>query len=427
MSSFLASIFLGDIAPIDIGDVCGMNLWHVKTGQWHEDLLGLAAGGPEHVDDLKRKLGHVSEDGGGQLGTISSYFVNRYGFNPGCEIAPFTGDNPATILSLPLREGDAMVSLGTSTTFLMSTKEYRPDPAYHLMNHPTTPGLYMFMLCYKNGSLAREQIRDSINTNEDPGVKAFVSEVSVQPSAKPQYDQWAAFNASVLRTPALCCLDSTFYPYNIGLYFPLREIVPNVKPGRWCYSYHGSESSSSSKGRLDRIHDPDSEINPLHHPRMIIESQLLALRLRSKNALMSPEKVRALPKTPGEDLRPETVQARPLLPAQPRKIFLVGGASVNPVIARLAGDVLGGSEGVYRLELSGNACALGAAYKAVWARERKEDQTFEELISGRWSEEDFVVKVDEGYREGVFELYSDAVPGFERMEQEVVQGMVDGD
>lgn len=127
-----------------------MNLWDVKKGRWNERLLQMTAGSTDTLD-LKCKLGDVPEDGGCNLGNVSSYFVDRFGFNPACIIAPFTGDNPSTILALPLRPMDAIVSLGTSTTFLMSTPHYKPDPAVHFFNHPTTAGLYMFMLCYKNG------------------------------------------------------------------------------------------------------------------------------------------------------------------------------------------------------------------------------------------------------------------------------------
>ncbi|KAK0261640.1 hypothetical protein B0A54_12432 [Friedmanniomyces endolithicus] len=59
VSSFLASVFLGKIAPIDISDVTGMNLWSVSEGAWDDDLLELAAGSTAAVPELKRKLGHV--------------------------------------------------------------------------------------------------------------------------------------------------------------------------------------------------------------------------------------------------------------------------------------------------------------------------------------------------------------------------------
>lgn len=93
VSSFLASIFLGKIAPIDISDVCGMNLWDIKAGKYNEKLMTLAAGSSD-TTDLESKLGHVPEDGGGSFGSVSPYFVERYCFNPSCVIAPFTGDNP---------------------------------------------------------------------------------------------------------------------------------------------------------------------------------------------------------------------------------------------------------------------------------------------------------------------------------------------
>src|ERR1700712_2402115 len=101
VSSFLASVFLGKIAPIDISDVCGMNLWDIKAGAWSEPLLKLAAGS-DGLESLKQKLGEVREDGGGSMGPVSSYYVRRYNFAPDCGIAPFTGDNPSTILALPL-------------------------------------------------------------------------------------------------------------------------------------------------------------------------------------------------------------------------------------------------------------------------------------------------------------------------------------
>ena len=133
VSSFLASIFLGRIAPIDIADACGMNLFDIRTGSYNQKLMALAAGSSK-TGDLESKLGHVPEDGGGTFGGISQYFIQRFGFHPSCTIAPFTGDNPSTMLALPLRPLDAIVSLGTSTTFLMSTPHYKPDPVVHFMN-----------------------------------------------------------------------------------------------------------------------------------------------------------------------------------------------------------------------------------------------------------------------------------------------------
>ena len=364
---------MGKIAPFDISDVCGMNLWDINAGAWCEPLLKLAAG-DDSLDSLKSKLGTVREDGGGSMGTISSYFVKRYSFPSDCGIAPFTGDNPATILALPLRPLDAIVSLGTSTTFLMSTPKYVPDPAYHFFNHPTTAGLYMFMLCYKNGGLAREKIRDALpaSTTSDP---------------------WSTFNKLALETPPLG-QSSPSGPAKLALYFPLPEIVPNVRAGTWRYT-------CASNGSNLQVEGADLQWPPSSDARAIVESQILSLRLRSQKLVHSPSAG---------------------FPPQPRRIYLVGGGSLNPAIARIIGDVLGGTEGVWKLDVGGNACALGGAYKAVWAIERTEGETFEKLIGERWRESEAVEKVDMGYREVEFKRYGDVLGTFEEMESRVLEG-----
>ncbi|KAL1839938.1 hypothetical protein VTJ49DRAFT_982 [Mycothermus thermophilus] len=382
VSSFLASLFLGSVAPIDISDVCGMDLWDIPGNDWSEPLLELTAGGADGAAELRRKLGEVRRDGGGSIGSISHYFTTRYGFSPDCQVAPFTGDNPATILALPLRPLDAIVSLGTSTTFLMSTPVYKPDPSYHFFNHPTTPGQYMFMLCYKNGSLAREKVRDAL-----PGTAAAKASGN---------DPWSAFNSAALATPPLDVRSPSTDRAKLGLYFDLPEIVPNIRAGTWRFTCSPTDGSDLREETTTTTAWPTET-----DPRIIVESQALSMRLRSQKLVHSP---------------------RDGLPAQPRRVYLVGGGSLNPAIAQVLGDVLGGADGVYRLDVGGNACALGGAYKAVWAMEREsEKQTFDEFLGGRWKEEGAIQKVGEGYREGVFEAYGRVLPAFEEMEGRVLE------
>ena len=372
VSSFIASIFLGAIAPLDISDVCGMNLWDIQNDQWQKDLLELVAGSKDNVQTLEEQLGPHPVAGGEQLGTISKYFVERYGFSKDAKVIASSGDNPATIIALPLRQNDAIVSLGTSTTFLMSTPEYKPDPATHFFNHPTTAGLYMFMLCYKNGGLAREMVRDEIDGKHGTS----------------EQNSWDKFDKYLLDTPPLAQSSETG-PANIGLYFPRPEIVPNLPAGHWHFSLD-PKSNKPQELKDFSLQDP-------MNARLIVESQLLSLRLRSSALVQKPS---------------------PSLPAQPRRIYLVGGGSRNKAIAKLAGEVLGGSEGVYKLDVGENACALGAAYKAVWAVEREsESQTFEDFIGLRWDEAEFAVKVAEGYQKGVWERYGDVLGAFREMEE----------
>lgn len=352
-----------------------MNLWDIKAGAWNEQLLSLASGSSD-TTGLRNKLGNVPEDGGGSFGSISNYFVDRYGFNSSCRVIPFTGDNPSTILALPLQPLDAIVSLGTSTTFLMSTPHYKPDPSVHFMNHPTTPGLYMFMLCYKNGGLAREQVRNSLGSVANPGPEPWVT-----------FDQKASSSTPMGQ-------QNEGQPVKLGLYFPRPEIVPNVRAGTWRFTYEPSSQVLSENEYAWNL--------PADDARAIIESQMLSLRLRSQDLVEPPQDKS--------------------LPAQPRRIYLVGGGSRNAAIAKIAGEVLGGVEGVYRLDVGENACALGAAYKAVWASERKEGETFEQLIGDRWNEEDFIDRIADGYQKGIFERYAEGVRGLAAAEKEILKG-----
>ncbi|KAI9897238.1 hypothetical protein N3K66_008260 [Trichothecium roseum] len=374
VSSWLASVLMGKVAPLDVSDVCGMNLWDMRSQSYSQELLLLAAGGEKAAaDDLRAKLGEPCMDGGASLGAVSPYFVRRYGFHPDCRITPFTGDNPATILALPLRPLDAIVSLGTSTTFLMNTPVYKPDGAYHFFNHPTTRDHYMFMLCYKNGGLAREKVRDQLPKPKDTTGSAV----------------WDNFNKAVLDTPPLGAADEADRA-KLGLYFPLRETVPNLQAGTYRFT---SKADGTDLRRSSGEWDPEADA------RAIVESQALSMRLRSRNLVHSPD---------GK------------LPAQPRRIYLVGGGSLNPAIAQVIGDVLGGTEGVYKLDVGGSACALGGAYKAAWALERGEGERFEDLIGKRWREEGSVEKVGQGFVDGRYQRYGNVLGAFEEMEKKLL-------
>ncbi len=71
MSSFAVSLFLGDIAPIDVSDGGGMNLLDITTRDWSDKCLE-ASGGPI----LKELLGEPV-DTDTNLGTVSSYMIER--------------------------------------------------------------------------------------------------------------------------------------------------------------------------------------------------------------------------------------------------------------------------------------------------------------------------------------------------------------
>jgi xylulokinase len=153
VSSFMASVLSGGHAPIDYGDGAGMNLLNLNTLGWDPAICEATA--PGLLDKLPPAVPTHSI-----VGQLAPYF-SKYGFSGGVAIAAWTGDNPASLVGTgATRPGLAVVSLGTSDTFFAVLDPYRTDPegCGHVFGNPT--GGFMCLTCFKNGSLARERIRE---------------------------------------------------------------------------------------------------------------------------------------------------------------------------------------------------------------------------------------------------------------------------
>jgi len=156
VSSFLASVLAGKEAAIDTGDGAGMNLMDLASEDWSDTLLDATAPG------LRDKLPPVAA-ATTLTGLISSYFVEKYGFSPACTVARFTGDNPASLVGMGATSpGNVVISLGTSDTFFSAMEKPATDPAGfgHVFGNPA--GGFMSLICFRNGSLSREALRDQL-------------------------------------------------------------------------------------------------------------------------------------------------------------------------------------------------------------------------------------------------------------------------
>ncbi|OQR76377.1 xylulose kinase-like [Tropilaelaps mercedesae] len=205
VSSFLSSIFIGDIAPIDVSDASGMNLMDVRTNSWSYTCVRacFAQNPPEKRDeaarDLLNKLGNAAGliPSGADLGSVSKYMQSRFGFGAHCHVAAFTEKNQPGLL-----QG-------------------------HLMVNPLDPTRLMMMLCFKNGSLMRDNI-----------VKELAE------------DHWARFNELLGFTP----------PGNlgkVGVYYDYPEILPE-RHGRYRFDVSGPEPIL-----VERPFAPEEEVRAL--------------------------------------------------------------------------------------------------------------------------------------------------------------------
>jgi xylulokinase len=237
VSSFLSSILLGKNSPIDHSDGAGMNLMNIETKQWDQKALDATA------PDLILKLPPLTSSYE-IIGTISPYFVEKYKFAPDTLLIPWSGDNPNSLIGIGLTtKGRAAISLGTSDTYFAYLKRLNVDLSGegHVFGAPT--GEYMGLVCFKNGSLAREKIKDRFNLT------------------------WKDFSKILKNTPP-----GNYGKIMLPYFFP--EIVPLVlNPNVYRFGFD----------------ENDLEGNV----RAVIEAQFLSMKLHSEWVREKPEEIYA--------------------------------------------------------------------------------------------------------------------------------------
>lgn len=156
ISSFLPAVLSGnDRTPIDFGNASGMSLMDYRRRAWSEELLAAATEGLDGGASLfsERLPSLAAPDT--LVGSIAAYFVERYGFDPGCRVAAGSGDNPQTKVLVP---GD-LLSLGTSFVFMVSTDGETVDPEGYANAMYDGIGRPFMFGCRTNGAMVWDRVR----------------------------------------------------------------------------------------------------------------------------------------------------------------------------------------------------------------------------------------------------------------------------
>ncbi|KAG0275978.1 hypothetical protein BGZ95_008151 [Linnemannia exigua] len=386
VSSFLASLLTARFSAIDVADGSGMNLLDIRTKTWDSSLTGfIDRGGSEDsfsdeatTNSLEDKLGEVDATGKEIQGVLSSWFVSRYGFSSAVNVVTFTGDNPATVMALHAERGDAIVSLGTSDTLLLYTdtpasmsdasnkmtsddrgnvgteidKESRDSSVARLsvgyLCHPVDPNGYLMLYCAKNGSLAREQVRDLYADGNWDRFDSYLRE-----GMGGSYDGGSNEEGEK----------------RIGFYFFDREIWPPVQ------GVYRFEKDGAAVNEFCGQGDVDLESAKRANVVAICESQFLAMRVRSSQGKTS------TPSSTETSLNPPGIS----------RILATGGASSNRVLLQLLANVFGVpvvSMGAEDQRPGAGSAAWGAAMKAYLYGQGQACQTQGAAVDNGGNEED---------------------------------------
>ncbi|MCR5685973.1 MAG: xylulokinase [Lachnospiraceae bacterium] len=139
----------------DVSDASGMLLLDVKNRRWSDVMLKICGITQGQLPKLFESYETV--------GTIKPELAKEFGFNESVKIVAGAGDNAAAAVGTgTVGDGMCNISLGTSGTVFISSREFKPNdnPAIHLFDH--ADGSYHLLGCMLSAASCNKWWMDEI-------------------------------------------------------------------------------------------------------------------------------------------------------------------------------------------------------------------------------------------------------------------------
>ena len=144
----------------DYSDASGMLLLDVKNKKWSKEMIDICS----ISEDMLPKLYESYE----AVGTIKPELAKELGLNEGIKIVAGAGDNAAAAIgTATVGEGDCNISLGTSGTVFISSKNFGVDSFNALHSFAHADGNYHLMGCMLSAASCNKWWMEEILKTKD--------------------------------------------------------------------------------------------------------------------------------------------------------------------------------------------------------------------------------------------------------------------
>ncbi|KAJ3814370.1 D-xylulose kinase [Lentinula aff. lateritia] len=364
-SAFLSSLVCGKWVPMGEAEACATGLWvHGVNGQqgyWDEGVLDIVGGSREEGRRVRGWLGEVDVSGGGRkVGNVSRYLVDRFGFDPETIVTSFTSDYLASYLSCvpssdPSTGATAVLQFGPMDMLLTPAARYIPTQSYSLFPHPaqdpTEKRRYIAVLTSRNADIPRALVRDMYTKS------------------------WSAFDRLVAIVPP---------GGSIGLDDKLFSFW-HLQADSYPYSHVKGIYRFESGVKVSEFRDLRA------NPRCLIESQVLAFRIRWMSIVANGVQGTAAsmngeggPTALSNPFASLGLSFNPYTPTLlPRRVICTGAATNFPSVANLVGDAFNATIYVPASQVD-SAQVVGNAHRNAPAKGYFSRASLGGAMLGRW-------------------------------------------